>query len=622
MLTNLIENRGKEFSNLIKIGDYLARTLRENVELFSAEEGVATYLTENGSVIRGKYTFKPTLKLSKIIVEDAEVLENIKTFEEATNNKVTDILSNLLEDDYQGAEGSFDKILSLYETKLTYDRIKIRLQEKTERFGETTKITSSDEFQRVNEIRSQLVSFLKDNSNLLESTGMKTGMKLVSLVSTSFNLPKRTIDQIQEAKEIEVKFVGKSNIYEHLCRKELIQKELLEAKQSFDNLWVDNVCVQDLASMIFESDLETIRYKVAQTISDAPYLALATKKQITGLVHNSLSLSEIRVTQRDLNKFSGKIYEMKKPIKQYVLDVLNEQYGIDVRKLDEVPTFKTLAITEAEIIAQIAKHAAKGSIVRKTLVEFVNSLRTKNGAEAIDLAVFLEDLFIEAGHGESLNEASLMDYMDFTKVAADLGKIGQVLKMLVPAVEKAADQVEDHGGDMGGMGAEAPMGDEAPMDAEAPEDPLGTPDELDSGSEVPMSNDGMDAEAAAAEVNGEVADEEEEVDDAMPQAEDPMEDEEEGDEFPMEDEEEEAEEMPQDDLTGLLSKLEDLLSDLKPDGEGEEEDFEEDGEEDFEEEGEEDFEDEEEDFEDEEEDFEEKVKGKKKKKPDPEQYKT
>ena len=609
MLTNLIENRGKEFSNLIKIGDYLARTLRENVELFSAEEGVATYLTENGSVISGKYTFKPTLKLSKIIVEDAEVLENIKTFEEATNKKVTSILSNLLEDDYQGAEGSFDKILSLYETKLTYDRIKTRLQEKTERFGDTTKITSSDEFQRVNEIRSQLVSFLKDNSILLESTGMKTGMKLVNLVSTSFDLPKRTVDQIQEAKEIEVKFVGKSNIYEHLCRKELIQKELLEAKQNFDNLWIDNICVQDLASMIFESDSETIRHQVAQTISDAPYLALATKKQITGLVHNSLSLNEISVTQKDLNKFSGKIYEMKKPIKQYVLDVLNEKYGIDVRKLDEVPTFKTLAITEAEIIAQIAKHAPKGSIVKKTLVEFVNSLRTKNGAEAIDLAVFLEGLFIEAGHGDSLNEASLMDYMDFTKVAADLGKIGQVLKMLVPAVEQAADQVEDHGGDMEGMDAGPEMG------AEAPEDPLGTPDELDSGAEVPMPDDNMDAEAAAEEVNDEVAAEEEEADDSMPQEADPMAGEEEMEEDPMaaeeegDEEEEDAEEMPQDDLTGLLSKLEDLLSDIKPDGDDEEDEDEEEVEE-------EDLEDEEEGFEEEEEE------DKKKKKPDPEQYKT
>ena len=88
MLTNLIENRGKEFSNLIKIGDYLACTLRENVELFSVEDGIATYLTENGSVLSGKYTFKPTLKLTKIVVEDAAVLEDRKAFEAATDKKV------------------------------------------------------------------------------------------------------------------------------------------------------------------------------------------------------------------------------------------------------------------------------------------------------------------------------------------------------------------------------------------------------------------------------------------------------------------------------------------------------------------------------------------------------
>ena len=155
MLTNLIENRGKEFSNLIKIGDYLARTLRENVELFSVEDGVATYLTENGSVIKGDYAFKPTLKLSKIVVEDAQVLENKKAFEEATDKKVMHVLSNLLEDDYQSAEGSFDKILSMYETKLTYERIKSRLVEKTERFGESTKIVSSKEFSRVDEIKDE-----------------------------------------------------------------------------------------------------------------------------------------------------------------------------------------------------------------------------------------------------------------------------------------------------------------------------------------------------------------------------------------------------------------------------------------------------------------------------------
>ena len=87
MFTNLIENRGKEFSNLIKIGDFLARTLRENVELFNVEEGIVTYLTESGSVVSGKYSFKPTLKLSKIIVEESSVLEDKKAFESATDRR-------------------------------------------------------------------------------------------------------------------------------------------------------------------------------------------------------------------------------------------------------------------------------------------------------------------------------------------------------------------------------------------------------------------------------------------------------------------------------------------------------------------------------------------------------
>tara|TARA_R100001443_G_scaffold104181_1_gene112755 strand:- start:1310 stop:2983 length:1674 start_codon:yes stop_codon:yes gene_type:complete len=543
MLTNLIENRGKEFSNLIKIGDYLARTLRENVELFSAEDGVATYLTENGSVISGKYAFKPNLKLSKIVVENAEVLENKKAFEEATDKKVMKVLSNLLEDDYQSAEGSFDKILSMYETKLTYKRIKDRLEEKTARFGESTKIVSSKEFSRVNEIKDQLVEFLKENEDLLQSTGMKTGMKLVNLVSTSFDLPKKTVDQLQEESEIQVNFVGKTNLYEHLCRKELIQKELLEAKRNFDNIWVDSASVQDLASMIFESDNDSVRHQVAQVVSDAPYLALATKKQITGLIGNCLSINEVKVSQKDINKFATKIHEMKKPIKQYVLDVLNEKYGIDVRKLDEVPTFRTLTMTEGEIISQIAKHAPGDSIIQKTLLEFVNSLQTKNGAEAIDLAVFLEEVFGDAGHGESLNEASLMDYMDFTKVADDLGKIGQVLKMLVPAVENAAEELKDEA-------EEEATGGEEEMDTK---DPLGTPDELDSNSEVPTNDADKDAEEAAEKVKSEVKDEEEKASEDMPKEED------------QDDEEEEEEKMDQDDLTSLLSKLEDLLDDIKPD---------------------------------------------------------
>ena len=114
MLTNIIENRGKEFSNLLKLGDYLARTLRENVELFYVDDGKATYITESGSVITGKYSFKPSIRLSNIEVADSSVLEDQKSFEEVADKKVSVLLADLLENDYSTAEGTFDNILSLY----------------------------------------------------------------------------------------------------------------------------------------------------------------------------------------------------------------------------------------------------------------------------------------------------------------------------------------------------------------------------------------------------------------------------------------------------------------------------------------------------------------------------
>ena len=557
MLTNLIENRGKEFSNLIKIGDYLARTLRENVELFSVEDGKATYLTESGSVISGKYNFKPTLKLTKIIVEDASVLEDRKSFESVTSKKVTNMLFNLMESDYNKADNSFDNILSMYETQLSYDRIKNRLEEKVQRFGDQGKIVTCKEFQRVNEVKDQLVKFLTEKNLIKESAGIRNGVKLSTLVSTSFDLPKMTVEQIVENKTFEVKTIGKDSIYEHLCRKELIQKELLEARQSFDKIWVDNASVQDMAAMIYESDEENLRHQVAQVVSDVPYFALSSKKQLNSIIKNSLSMNEINAKNKDITSFVGKIFEMKKPVKAYVLDILNEKYGIDVRKLDEVPTFKTLLMTEAEILTAIAKHAPSDSLIQTTLVEFANCLTTKNGAEAIDLADFINEVFNEAGYTESLNEAKLMDYMDFSKVGDELGKIGQVLKMLVPAVEKAADSVEDHEDDMEGSEEEG-------------EDSLGSPDDMDSDSEVPMKDDKKDAEEVAKEVKDEADEEEAAASDQEPEApsddgedEAPQDDENEEDED--EEDDDEPEEMGQDDLTDLMSKIEDLLGDLNGD---------------------------------------------------------
>ena len=557
MLTNLIENRGKEFSNLIKIGDYLARTLRENVEMFGVEDGVVTYLTESGSVISGKYSFKPVLKLSKIQVEDASVLEDKKIYEESVGHKVSNMLSNLLEDDYSTAEGSFDKILGLFEAKMSYDRIKGRLQEKVERFGEQTSIISSKEFGRLYEMKDQLVEFLKENKDAIQTPGIQNGMKLAALVSTSFDLPRMGVEQLKESKTFEVSTKGKVDLYEYLCRKELVQKEMLEAKQSFENIWIDNQQIHELASMVFESDEEMVRHQVAQTITEVPYFALATKKQISEILQNALSLNETQVKNRDLNSFAGDVYRMKKPVKSFVIDTLNEKYGIDIKKLTDVPTFRSLALTEAELLKALASRTPEGSVLEKTLMELSYILPAKDGAETIDLADFLTEMFAQAEYSESLNETSLMDYMDFSRVAEDLGKIGQVLKMLSPKLADLADEGLD---------------DEQVEDAdESPEADLGSDDPMDSEEGAKPA---MDAEEAAEEVQGE---------EEMDTGEEPEDEEE--DDTPEGDIEPDSEETKtEDEVLDALNQLEDLLSGILKDEddseEGEEEEFEEeDGEE-------------------------------------------
>tara|TARA_R110002126_G_scaffold84465_23_gene205292 strand:- start:215 stop:2188 length:1974 start_codon:yes stop_codon:yes gene_type:complete len=655
MFTNLIENRGKEFSNLLKIGDYLGRTLRQNVELFSVEGPEVTYITESGHVVRGSYILKPALRLINVVVESSNVLEDQKVFEKVVEGKISGLLSNLLEDNYKTAEGSFDKILSMFETKLSYARVKSRLEDKTERFGTQTKIMESDEFSRLFEMRDKLLNHLKTNKSIMSDAAVKNGVKLSNLVAGSFDMPKLTIDQLKESNTITVATGLKSSVYEYLCRKELVQKELIESKSSFDKMWVNHEGIHSLASLVLESNDKTVRTQVAKVITELPYFTLATKKQLNSLVKNSLSLAEVEVSNKDVNSFVNKVYALKKPVKTIVLKTLNEKYGIDVKKLDEVPTFRTLLMTEAEILKRIAYSVDKKSVLYKSLVEMAESLKIKNGTESIDLANFLNELFTEAGYTKSINETSLMSYMDFSRVADDLGKIGQVLKMLSPLMSGEGGMGGEGGMDpMAALGADPAAADPAagvdPMGAVTPgeemgagtppQDPLGSPDPYDADSENPGMESGgaeevgPDAQNIADEILGDGDPMPGEEMPAIPGEEEgipgeeeemiPGEEGEEGMEFGedefLDDEEEGMEGQPveEDEMTAKLTQIQDLLASILGDEGGEfetgeeEEGFEDDGEE-FEDDGEE-FEDSDDDgeFEEEEEDF-----PPKKKKPSP-----
>lgn len=547
MLTNLIENRGKEFSSLIKIGDYLARSLRENVELFYVDEGKVTYVTESGGVIAANYSLKPSLKLTNIEVEDSSILEDREAFEKVTNKKVSVLLSNLLESDYHDAENQFDEILNLFETKLSFERIKERLQAKIERFGESTKIVGTPQYDKVIEVKDKIVQFLKENKEVLNIPEIRNGLKLSSVVSKAFNLPKITLEELSEAKTFTVKSSENSSIYEHLCRQELIAKELLEAKENFDTTWANNELISDLASMIYDKR-SRVEEKVAEIITKIPYFALSTKKQLSTILENSLGLSDLKVSNKDLTGYVSMIFEMKKPVKNYIMDLLNEKYGINVNNLSEIPTFSNLLKTEMVVLASLAKLAPKNSVIKQTLFELAESLKNKNGAESIDIVDLINEIFEEAGFKNELNETNLLQYLDFSRVADDLGKIGTILKMIQPA--------------LGGGAAPAPTGDaQMPPAAGMGDMPIIPPEgEGEEGEELEPS----DAEMAAEEVKGEMAPEEggeempeEGMGDEMPP---------EGGmgEMPMEGEPEETStEATSDEINDLVSRIEDLLGSIK-----------------------------------------------------------
>jgi hypothetical protein len=488
MLTNILENRGKEFSSLLKLGDYLGRSLRENIELFHIEDGNVTYLTESGKVIEGKYSINP-LKLVNVVVDDCSILEDQDAFEALVSKKVSGLLFNLMESDYSEAEGSLDKILHLYETKLSYTRIKERLEEKTERFREQTKILSSKEFVKVSELKRNLVEFLKENKDVASLPEIRNGLKLASIVSKSFNLPKISIDELASSKTFSVKQKDNSTIYDHLCKQELIAKELLEAKENFDTVWANNDSISDLASMVFESNTEVLENKLAEVVSNIPYFALATKKQLHTLIENCIGLLEVKVSDKDITSFVGKIFEMKKGVKTYIINLLNEKYGINVSNLKDIPTFTNLVRTESQIFESLSKACPKNSVLKQHLLELSNSLKIKNGSESIDVVDFLDSVFTEAGYKNNINETSLLQYLDFSQVADDLGKIGAVLKMLKPALAKA------------GVGSGEGAGEAAPMDGGGE---IGDVESmLGGGAEGPTDPAIGDAEAAAGEVNAE-----------------------------------------------------------------------------------------------------------------------
>lgn len=433
MFDHIFENRDKKVTNIVKLSDYLGRSLRENVEIFSIDdsENKVTFITESGKIIAGSYDFNNSVTLKNIQIEEGDLFENNDQFDEFVDFKISSFIENIFEEDYAGADTSFNKVLQLWESRVKFSSVKKKLYEKSQKFNGSNRILESEQFQKMVEIAPQLVSFLSENKNLINIPEIKNMVKLSSSVSKAFDLPKVSFASLQESSYSIPEEINHS-IYEMVCKQELIRKELVESKNNFDLVWLNNEKISTLASLIYESDENIIVNTLVEAVCEIPYLALATKKQITDTLLSNLELNEsIKVNLKDVKSFSSLLFEYKKPLKKLFVSMLNEKYGISVQNMKDIPTFKSLLNTQVLIFEALAKLAPKGSIIKDILSENSQMLKTKNGVEAIDVNQFIELLFEKSEYTDMVNDTTLVDPVSIKETFSEIDSIEELVALVI-----------------------------------------------------------------------------------------------------------------------------------------------------------------------------------------------
>ena len=432
MFDHLFENRNTTVTNLIKLGDCLGRSLRENLEIFSidSETKNVAYLTESGRVIRGKYTFGSDIVLEDVKIQDSDIFTDNKTFDSHVNEKVSYFVGELNSNNYNEADTDFNGILSLWENRLKFESVKKRLEEKASVFSDNQTIINTPEFQRFIEVAPQFTEFLTENKDTITNVKeIENAIKLSNSVSTAFNFPKISYEKLEEDKSYTISRGVEKSVYELICKQELVKKELLESKKGFEDVWATHSSMRNVASHIFNGDDDVILESLITAIMDIPYLALTTKKQLFESVSNSMSIGDASpISTKEVKTYVSKLFEMKKPLKQIVINLLNEKYGINVQNLKETATFESLANTQMVIFEALSRLAPKGTVIKENLSELSSMLKKKNGVEVIDVNEILQGCFEACGYDIFCNDFTLVEEFTFDQILSESSNFAELLE--------------------------------------------------------------------------------------------------------------------------------------------------------------------------------------------------
>jgi hypothetical protein len=497
MFSKLFEERDKTITYLVKLGDCIARSLRENVSLFSIDSNNSqvSYLTESGKVISGDYSIGQDVSINGIKVQDSSVFEDGEQLDSFVNNKIHSFVESIHYGEYNSADDSFSDILSLWENRLKLSTVQARLHEQSTRLHDIENIVESDEFQKLVEVSPQLHEFLKENFEKVTSVPeVRNAINLSNAVSQAFNFPRLTLEEIEKNKSYILKDGVSPSIYDMVCRQELVKRELIESKKSFNMIWADNPSIQKLAGMVFESN-EDVVHVLSEALQEVPYLALASKKSLFNTFSNCLAQADgIGVSEKDIQNFSSRIFEYKKEVKKVFIQNISEKYGVNIQNLQNPASFKSLANTQVVIFEALSRLSPKGSVLKEVLSEMAQSLKTKCGVECIDINDYLLDMFVKVGYDEVLEEAETekMPKVNFKRVSKDLTDIQDLVKNLQDKIVKDQEYSSDESLNNKKLAAKEAEEATPEVPPEAPPPPEEVPP---AGEEPPEGNEAPDMEA-------------------------------------------------------------------------------------------------------------------------------
>tara|TARA_R110000851_G_scaffold185448_6_gene334737 strand:- start:641 stop:2545 length:1905 start_codon:yes stop_codon:yes gene_type:complete len=390
-LTSLFETRDKSLTKINEAVDYLSRSTRENLAILKIdnEANSLSMVSESDNLVSCSFEkVNGTIRLFEFKTTQLDEVLSDEYMDNYTQSKVSDFVGMLRESKYEAATSSFEDLLTSFTNRSQANDYRAQVQKAKDSLDKNIFNTNNEKFQQIKELSE---SIKKEINNLDElSMDIVNALKLNNAISKAYDLPKQ---DTQLMSEMVVPSNSKSDLYQMICENELVRKEIINAKGNLSKAWHNNEFISELASCIYEG-VGKIEEKLIGVVEEIPYFALASKREIQEVLASTYDvINPGHVSTKDIKSFTSKIFELKKPVKEVIVEMLNAKYGININNLKMVPSFKTLAETQASLFNTLSEHLSEGGINQKMAKEFSSYMKNKSGVAVLDVSDFITDLF-------------------------------------------------------------------------------------------------------------------------------------------------------------------------------------------------------------------------------------